>query len=151
MDDRPAGLSKFADEKFPQSERISDKPVRSVTPASIARSSPGIAVFGQVEIKWRSTHGTLRGPLAFIAMREHDQAAVPVRRHTDCIIGASMRSLAQDALVGPTGPLQPNQKSEGKEGSNGNSAVANYPNPAGCDNHAHRASSSRSEAGPVKS
>src|SRR5215510_12259179 len=123
MDDRPAGLSKLADEKLPQSEGIGDKPVRPVTGAAIARSSPGIAVLSQVEIKRRTAHGTLPGALAFIAMCEHDQPAVPAGRHADHVIGAPMRSLAQDALVCGTGPLRPDHKSESEEGSNGDPAA----------------------------
>src|SRR6516164_9978457 len=140
MDDGPAGLSKFADEKLSQSEGIGDKPVRPVAPAAIARSSPGIAMLGQVEVKWRPMHDALhalRGALAYIAMGEYDKAAVPARRHADYIIGSLVRSLAQDALVCRAGSLQSDRKSAGEERNNGQPAVANYVKSVGRDNHAH--------------
>jgi len=64
-------------------QHIEQEPVGAVPPGAISRCRQGIAAFCQVISERFAEHRSPAGPFALIAMREHDEAAIPVGWHID--------------------------------------------------------------------
>src|SRR5262245_21255905 len=99
VDDRPTGLAKFFDEVISQCQRVQEKPIRTIALASISGSGPGIAVLPKVKIEGRAAHVAIPWPLTFIAMREHHESAIPLRRQADHVVGTLVDALAHRSLI----------------------------------------------------
>src|SRR5262245_11779992 len=100
VNDRPTGLAKFFDEAISQCQRVQNKPIRTIASAAITGSGPGIAVLSKVKIEGRAAYVATPWPFAFIAMREHHESAIPLRRHADHVVGALVDTLAHRSLIG---------------------------------------------------
>ena len=52
-----------------------------------------------------AARGADAGPFALVAMREHDEAAIPVGRHADQVFGASNPPLIVARRIGSAGAM----------------------------------------------
>ena len=64
--------------KCARNQQIEQEPVGAASPGAISRCRQGVAAFCQVISEWFAALRSLAGPFAHIAMREHDEAAIPV-------------------------------------------------------------------------
>src|SRR5207253_3386190 len=93
VNDGPARLAEFLDEARPQRPHVLEEPVGAVTPAAVAGGGPGVIAVGQVAVERLGARGAAAGGLPLIAMREHDEPAIPRRGHADQILGAVLDTL----------------------------------------------------------
>ena len=96
VDDRPARLPEAVDEMRPQGQEVEQEPVGMVSPGAVARRRPGIAALRQMLVERFVVHHAAAGAFALITMREHDEPAIPIRRHIDQI-----RRIPQHAPISP--------------------------------------------------
>ena len=85
-------------------------------PGAVARCGPGVAASGQVRVERLAARGADAGPLALVAMRKHDEAAIPVRRDADQVVGASKHPLIAARQIGSASELGAENHSEDRQG-----------------------------------
>jgi hypothetical protein len=83
-----------------QRERVGEKPVRPIAMGPVARCGPRVAARGELAAERGALHVAAPWPFALIAVREHDEAAVPLGRDADKEVGVREPALAQGGRIG---------------------------------------------------
>jgi hypothetical protein len=100
VNDRPARRAELLDDVLAQRERVGEKPIRSIPVGTVAGRGPRVAARGELAAERGALHVAASRPFALIAVREHDETAVPLGRETDDEVGVSEPSLAPGRCVG---------------------------------------------------